>query len=471
MLVRFNVKNFLSFDERIEPDTGKSVSHEFSMLPGKVRLNADHVFKNKNQNLLRMAAIYGANASGKSNVVKAFKFFQKKVTENKFSVGFTEKYCKIDIKNKDKPSYFEIEILIGDELYAYGFELLLSEGAIISEWLTKLSKGASVDLFFKNGKDDSYHFCDYFSGNQALEIYQQGIAGSDTLFLFEMNSNKQGFYSNNPDLKILKQVYDWIADSLEIINPTSSTKDASFLINSTALSKVAELLDSFGTGIVSVKEINVDVEKIFDSLPIQMRRMFVEQVEHLSLPKKNNEKKKNKFEKLGVLIRNRNDIVGVELTPQLKLKAYSVQFQHKNIDSKIHFKISEESDGTARLFELIEILLSGKEKTYIVDELDRCLHPCLTYKFIQNFFEYTRQKRVQLIITTHESRLLDFDLLRRDEIWFVDKDKTGNSNIYSLEEYNTRFDQKIDKAYLEGRYGGVPVFTTLFPLGEQDEGK
>lgn len=471
MLVRFNVKNFLSFDERIEPDTGKRLSHEFSMLPGKVRLNAGHVFQNKKQNLLRMAAIYGANASGKSNIVKAFAFFQKMVTTGSFPIGSTEKYCKIDIKNKDKPSYFEVEVLIGDDLYAYGFEIFLSEGVIISEWLTKLSKDSSVDLFFKDGRDDKYHFCDYFSENQALEIYQQGIAGSNTLFLFEMNKNKQGFYQSNPHLLILRQVYDWIASNLEIINPTNPTKDASFLVNSTDLSNVAELLNSFDTGIVSINEINVDAGKVFETVPDPIRKKLLEQIEFFSIASKNKEKKKIKLEKWSVLIRNRNDILGFELDSQLRVKAYSVQFLHKNIDSTIHFKISEESDGTARLFELIEILLSGKEKTYIVDELDRCLHPCLTYKFIQNFFEYTKQKRVQLVITTHESRLLDFDLLRRDEIWFVDKDKTGNSNIYSLEEYNTRFDKKIDKAYLEGRYGGVPVFTTLFPIGEQNEGK
>ena len=71
-----------------------------------------------------------------------------------------------------------------------------------------------------------------------------------------------------------------------------------------------------------------------------------------------------------------------------------------------------------------------------------------------------------MIVTTHESRLMDFDLLRRDEIWFVDKDQNGASNIYSLEEYNERFDKKIDKAYLEGRYGGVPLFTSIFPIEE-----
>ena len=91
----------------------------------------------------------------------------------------------------------------------------------------------------------------------------------------------------------------------------------------------------------------------------------------------------------------------------------------------------------------------------------------LTYKYIEEFLDKKAKKssdQSQLIVTTHESRLMDFDLLRRDEIWFVDKNNTGRSNIYSLEEYNTRFDQKVDKAYLDGRYGGVPIFNSIFPV-------
>jgi AAA15 family ATPase/GTPase len=128
------------------------------------------------------------------------------------------------------------------------------------------------------------------------------------------------------------------------------------------------------------------------------------------------------------------------------------------------FSIVEESDGTIRLLDLLEILLAGDGKTYIVDELDRCLHPSLTYKFVDTFLEEAAKKNIQLIVTTHESRLMDFDLLRRDEIWFVDKKKNGETDIYSLEEYNERFDKKIDKAYLEGRYGGVPVFSSVCPI-------
>lgn len=465
MLVRFNVRNFLSFFERKDPDSEKFISHEFSMIPGKVRLNQNHVYQNEKQNLLKMAAIYGANASGKSNITKALKFFQKMTVIGKCPVGAAEKYSKTKLVNKDQPSYFECEILLDEGVYSYGFEVILNTGVIISEWLTKLSKDSEINLFYKDGKDDDYHFNGVLSKNHALDIYQEGIKGSNSLFLYEMNKNKSGFYVKNQDAKILENIYNWIKDSLEIVSPNSPVNDTSFLINSTSLKKVANLLNSFDTSIVSINLIKENPDKIFESFPNQLQKDLLRQIEIFTNFIKQNQELKKKG-KWSCLIRNRNDLIGFEIGDDLKLKAYSLQFNHKNIDSNIYFKISEESDGTARLFELVEILLSDKNKTYIVDELDRCLHPCLTYRFIQNFFLYTQNRKVQLIVTTHESRLMDFNLLRRDEIWFVNKDSSGNSNIYSLEEYNERFDKKVDKAYLEGRYGGVPLFSTLFPLGE-----
>ena len=119
--------------------------------------------------------------------------------------------------------------------------------------------------------------------------------------------------------------------------------------------------------------------------------------------------------------------------------------------------------------DLIEILINkDKEKIYLIDELDRCLHPELTYEFVKRFLSNTKDKNTQLIVTTHESRLLNFDLLRRDEIWFANREKNGPTELYSLEDYNERFDKKIDKAYLEGRYGGVPIFETIFPVGDEE---
>ena len=128
------------------------------------------------------------------------------------------------------------------------------------------------------------------------------------------------------------------------------------------------------------------------------------------------------------------------------------------------FDFDEESDGTIRILDLAEILLTDEtNKVYFIDELDRCLHPQLTCQFIKEFLEHAKKSNNQLIVTTHESRLLDLEILRRDEIWFADK-KAGETSLYSLEEFCERFDKKIDKAYLDGRYGGIPILNSFFPV-------
>lgn len=466
MLVRFNVRNFLSFSERQNPITGQMVSHEFSLLPGKARFNESHLFHNQTQNLLRFAAIYGANASGKSNFIKALDFFQRTVKAGRCPIGGTEKYCKTNATNKNKSSYFECEILLQNQVYSYGFEIILAEGVVVSEWLSRLSANSAVNLFYKDGKDDEYHFADALEGNSALQVYQEGIAGNNVLFLTTMNKDKAGFYAKNPTANILQEIYHWIVHSLEIVFPYTPTKDASFLINTTSMEKVVELLRAFGTGIVGIHEIAEEPEKIISRLPFEIKDVLQRQMDTMSHELAHLRMQGIQGSSWSALVRTRKDIMGFKITPESGFKAYSLQFAHQNISDDIHFRFSEESDGTVRLFELIEILLSKEKKTYVVDELDRCLHPSLTRKFIQQFFEYTENRAVQLIVTTHESHLLDFKLLRRDEIWFVEKKKEGDSHIYSLEEYNERFDKKIDKAYLEGRYGGVPLFTTLFPVEE-----
>ena len=114
--------------------------------------------------------------------------------------------------------------------------------------------------------------------------------------------------------------------------------------------------------------------------------------------------------------------------------------------------------------DLLDILFSNEGETYVIDEIDRSLHPCLTYKFVQKYLRLAAKRDLQLIVTTHESRLLDFGLLRQDEIWIANKNLGGATELYSLDEFNVRFDKKVDKAYLEGRYGGVPIFDTIFPV-------
>ena len=462
MLVRFNIKNFLSFNDRIAPETNENVSIEFSMIPGKAKLNSDQIIKSTSQNLLKFGAIYGANASGKSNLIKALSFFQTMVQNGKLPTSASELYCKIDKNNKTKPSYFEIEILLDDTVYSYGFEVILSQNIIISEWLVRIDKDTEIKLFYKDGADNSYHFDDVLKDNQALNIYQQGILGANTLFLTEMNKDKIGFYMQNPTTIILTKVYSWICNNLETVFPNKLTQDASFMINTSSLDKVAELLHSFGTGIINIKEIPEDLDKVLYNLPSSIKNELTKQIETFKTIKNRHTDNSCHFNKISFLTRSSEDIIKINFDFNTGINAYSIQFMHENIEQDILFRASEESDGTLRLFELIEILLSDSEKTYIIDDLDKYLHTCLSYNFIKRFFEYSTNKKVQLLTTTHETKLMDLKLLRRDEIWFVDKDKKGNSSIYSLEEYNTRFDQKVDKAYLEGRYGRVPSFNSLY---------
>ena len=109
---------------------------------------------------------------------------------------------------------------------------------------------------------------------------------------------------------------------------------------------------------------------------------------------------------------------------------------------------------------------AGVEKTYVIDEINRCLHPQVTYRYISEYLDSLENSKTQLIVTTHESHLMDLNLLRRDEIWFVDKNDAGESHLYSLEEYNTRFDQRVRRAYLEGRYGADPYLQNMLSGGD-----
>jgi AAA15 family ATPase/GTPase len=224
--------------------------------------------------------------------------------------------------------------------------------------------------------------------------------------------------------------------------------------------EICRIIAAFGTGITDFQMVEVPVEKVLGHLPKRIQEGLLADIEKKTVDMKTDVD----VDGIGIIMRSNRDFFILNIDKEENIICKTIKFSHGK--KNILFELSEESDGTVRLLDLLEVLLSGKGKTYIIDELDRCLHPSLTYKFVETFLELAAQKNIQLIVTTHESRLLDFDLLRRDEIWFVNKRKSGESDIYSLEEYNARFDQKIDKAYLEGRYGGVPVFNTVFPIRE-----
>lgn len=460
MLIRFNIKNFLSFSKGKD---GKS--EEFSMIAGKVRNKKTHVYDNGKIKLLKFAAIYGANAAGKSNLVKALDCMRRIVLYG-LPEGHTDMYCKLDDANKEKESYFEIEIMLGDKYYAYGFEVILNQSKFVSEWLVELTSDNKEKIIFcRDINKGTFEFGSILQEKgliNKLEVYAEDIQEDDSILLLStMNRNKKTLYQQYKSAMILQDVYMWISKNLDINYPDRPISNYSYMTKTENIEEVYRIISAFGTGITGFKVEDVSPEKVFGNMPKQIRDDLISNIEIKTAKMKSNKNMKG----FGVSIRSDRDFFILNVDQDENIVCKTIKFSHGK--GNVLFNISEESDGTVRILDLLEVLLSGKDKTYVIDELDRCLHPSLTYKFVDLFLQLAAKRNVQLIVTTHESRLMDFDLLRRDEIWFVNKRKSGESDIYSLEEYNARFDQKIDKAYLEGRYGGVPIFSTVFPIEEE----
>ena len=134
-------------------------------------------------------------------------------------------------------------------------------------------------------------------------------------------------------------------------------------------------------------------------------------------------------------------------------------------NDEVAFEMSEESDGSIRLLDFIPMLIDLRlnESVYLVDEIDRSMHPMLSKLFLEYYFNHLSNNRdTQLIFSTHESNLLDLNLIRADEVWFVEKSKDGASHLTSLAEYKPRED--IRKGYLQGRYGAIPFFAPIKSL-------
>jgi len=155
-------------------------------------------------------------------------------------------------------------------------------------------------------------------------------------------------------------------------------------------------------------------------------------------------------------------------TKEGELELYKIVIAHEITDTheEVPFDLKDESDGTVRLIDLIPALadLCDHEKLYLIDELDRSMHAQLTRAFMEYFFSCSTS-RSQILATTHELDLLDLELLRKDEIWFVEKDSASASHLYSLEEFKPRFDKDIRKGYLQGRFGGIPIIKNIQKTG------
>lgn len=442
MLVKLTVENFLSFDKETE----------FTMIPSnKIRKKPEHVIDIKSTSLLKYAVFYGANASGKTNLVKALSFIQYCVTRS-IPINATTCFCKNREENKTKPSCFELQFSIGDNFYAYGFSVILDTRTVAEEWLYQLYQNGSTKVLFERKRGEKPKLGDKIKlSNQdegKFAIYSDDFDdSSNLLFLTFMNKSKK--LAADSKLSFFKEIYSWFAKSLYIVTPDTSLRNLEYYYDDTSIAQITDLIRLFDTGISEIERVRITAEELKKTIPPDVYEDIFESI-------------RQQYEEFGsasvrMIVRVDANVFYIESNETDDPIITTISLKHKR--SFYDFNYDEESDGTRRLFELLDMLLTQSEDcVYIVDELERSLHPKLTEKIIEQFEEIHKGKRIQLILTTHEASIMDQELFRRDEIWFIERDANNTSNIYSLDRFKQRYDKKLSKAYLEGRYGAIPVF-------------
>lgn len=431
MLIRFYVANFLSFSEKTE----------FSMISAKGSHADDHVVRMDDFGVLRGAVLYGANASGKSNLVKAIHEARRIVTmPSKAGKRLPDQRFRPASATGDAPTHFEFEFVLGDRSYAYGFSFTPS--AVHEEWLYLLN-GSEETLVFER-TENGFRLNDvHFPGKDSVRRlkYMHDDLLADQLYLSEVNTRN---IRNIKGADVLSAPFQWLVHNLIIIFPSSRFHAWESIEQDDAfVSLMDRKLHEFDTGINHVQF----EERTESDIPVtELPRELLEDLDASG-------------DRKSVLIFGENYNTYVIDWPEGKRRIRELCTVHDTPIGSETFRMAEESDGTKRLTDFIPIFSRGQDgdKTFIIDEIDRSLHTNLAKALVRSLFESFSGSRSQLIVTTHDTRLMDLDLFRRDEFWFVEKDKEGRSRLHSLNDYRPRKDLDVQKAYLNGRYGGVPI--------------
>ncbi len=441
MLLQFSVKNFLSFREEVT----------LSMVPVKSRLMRGHIIEDnrgKKVSCLPIAAIYGPNASGKSNLVGAIDFASKLILSGTGTGGETGVTpFRLDVETETAPSRFEFVFKHDGVLYSYGF--VMDSDSVREEWLFARYTSQESKVFERatcEGKvvvQPGSRLAPTKDQKQFIQFVAQGMRPNQ-LFLTEADSR---------NVELLKPVIDWFRDHLRIIPLQSQYLYLASQVRNDPefVSFLSGFLSQADTGISSLRTEaeKFDLEKHLAGQTEDARGDILnwlncgQEVQLLS----------PKPDRQGVLIKGAKQ----------EIEHRYLKTTHTRSDGgTVDFDLSAESDGSRRLMHLAPMLLDLKknERVYIVDELDRSLHSLLSRMFVRMFLKgiQSRSLRGQLVFTTHDTSLLDRESLRRDEIWFVEKDKSGASHLTSLAEFKVSEGLRYANGYLNGRFGAIPLF-------------
>jgi AAA15 family ATPase/GTPase len=417
--------------------------------------------------ILKAGIIYGANASGKSNLVKALGFMKEVVINGLKDTLTFNKHFRLEKGNNNKPSLFEVEFQYQNKVYNYGFAILLSKKIIVEEWFYELNKNSQVPIFERQ-KDEKGNIkldisLKFGKGEKnqknklRLQLIGENLADNQ-LFLTEVSEKN---IKNIPQAQPLLDAYKWFDDVLMIVFPHSKFGGIDYIGDSNEMTQTfCKFLDIFNTGINGLESKLLDFEKTLSYLPNEIKVEILKTLQ-------NNEGEHTIFEINGEPYITHKD----EKDESINFKIKKLMTKHRIKESEDYelFEINrEESDGTRRIFDFIPalLMLANQESIFVIDEIDRSLHPILTKNIVDLFLKNTVGIPSQLIVTTHESSLLDLNFIRKDEIWFMEKNEIGESNLYSLDEFKPRADRmQIRKDYLLGRFGAIPFIANIEDLG------
>lgn len=450
MLIRFVVNNFFSFGEM----------KEFNMIPGpRLKTKKEHKYSCNNINVLKLSSIYGANGAGKSNLVKSFKILKKIIIDEKLPSNINK--TKFKFRNSEQKSIqlLSIEFLEQGEAFYYAIEI--SDGYISTEELYVSGLGINKDkLIFERKTNDNeetkVRFLNEFENDEKSQVLKSVLLeefvkpNTSILKLLSKRDNKY--------LKNVKKAYDWFDKTLQIITPVSKPIALAHRIDvDKEFKKYAEdIMCSFNIGVSSLNSIKKEIKEFFGEDNENELDKIVSEFE----------KKPDKM--LSFRSRKGDEIVIVKENDTIYVKQLKIEHFGKN---KIlaEFDLNEESDGTIRLLDFIPAFqdIVTKNKVYIIDEIERSIHPLLIKELIKKFSNDDKSLG-QLIFTTHESNLLDQKIFRQDEIWFAEKDLNGITDLYSLSDYKEHNTIDIRKGYLNGRYGSIPFLANLRDLEWQN---
>jgi len=422
MLIEFTVGNFLSFKDKMT----------LSLLSSPITdYGSTNLFLTDRFSLLKGAVIYGANASGKSNFVRAMSTMRRLVLESfeQSSAGdLNVEPFALSTETEEAPSYFEIVFMIESIRYRYGFEV--SNTSINGEWLFETAKQTETPLFVRQ--------------NDGIEVFERAFPEGKDL---EERTRENALFLTVVDQfngRIAKKIIKWFNNQFVTISGLSHERYKAVTFDMLDGGPMRETLLNFYKGLdLGFEDIAIG-KKLFDpkELPTDLPEALVKQM-----------------------------ITDLEGAFKIDIKTIHQKFDNlNNVVGKVEFDMrSQESSGTNKLFNLsgpvFDVLNEGG--TLAVDEFDASLHALLTLAITKLFnSKDTNRNNAQLIFTTHDTNLLYYGNYRRDQIYFVEKDRYGASQIYSLVEYKeegktVRKDRSFEKDYIQGRYGAIPFIGNL----------